>query len=91
MWVVENSDKMIFMFNHRTQFQEWKICNINPHNLYSTLRMWVDATLNLHMRKKKFWKPAMEPRQIPSSLTPIPASSLVNVCNNKNDDDDDKN
>lgn len=32
MWVVENSDKMIFMFNHRTQFQEWKICNINPHN-----------------------------------------------------------
>lgn len=32
----------------------------------------------------------MEPRQIPSSLTPIPASSLVNVCNNKNDDDDDK-
>lgn len=36
----------------------------------------------------------MEPRQIPSSLTPIPASYLVNVCNNKNnsnnDDDDNK-
>lgn len=31
----------------------------------------------------------MEPRQIPSSLTPIPASYLVNVCNNKNNNDDD--